>query len=186
MRWTLSRAPAWASSEVASLRPRGPRAGGPWGPPCPPRERAPRVDSGGDGAGAGATPGSLTPPARRARRCIDPISGSPMVGRFPAPPRTDGPPVMPKNSCTSKNWGWWPGAESNHRQPIFSSRHRCPTPPVGRRPGKDYPCDSARVSPDRTHADPRLLLTAAECERLARQLDRTATEPRFDSKTDRY
>ena len=32
----------------------------PWGPPCPPRELAPRGHSGGDGAAAGATPDSLT------------------------------------------------------------------------------------------------------------------------------
>ena len=47
-------------------------------PSCPPRERARCGHSGGDGAAAGATPDSLTVPARRARQCIDPISGSPM------------------------------------------------------------------------------------------------------------
>ena len=45
-RSTLSRAPAWASSEVASLRPRGTRAAGPWGRPWPPPGCAPRGHSG--------------------------------------------------------------------------------------------------------------------------------------------
>ena len=44
--WTLSRAPAWASSEVASLRPRGTRAAGPWGRPWPPPVCAPGGYSG--------------------------------------------------------------------------------------------------------------------------------------------
>ena len=64
---------------IATRETRGVR---PWGPPCPPRELAPRVHSGGDGAAAGATPDSLTALARRARRCTDPISDSPVVGRF--------------------------------------------------------------------------------------------------------
>ena len=59
MRWTRSRAPAWASSEVASLRPRGTRAAGPWGRPWPPPECAPRGHSGQRRA-------CVDPPARRA------------------------------------------------------------------------------------------------------------------------
>jgi len=54
---------------VQALQHRGSRA-------MPARKRAPRVDPGGDGAAAGATPDSLTAPARRARRCIDPIYSS--------------------------------------------------------------------------------------------------------------
>ena len=91
------------------LPPRDAR-GAPIGSPCPPRELAPRVHSGGDGAAAGATPDSLTALARRARRCIDPISDSPVVGRFPAPAPADSPRVMPETRCVLKNWGWWPGA----------------------------------------------------------------------------
>ena len=55
-------------------------------------------------------------------RATDPISDSPVVGRFPAPAAADGPRVMPETRCVSKNWGWWPGAESNHRHADFQSR----------------------------------------------------------------
>ena len=63
MRWTLSRAPAWASSEVASLRPRRTRAAGPWGRPWPPPECARRGHS-GEHAGrlARTRPHPLSPP----------------------------------------------------------------------------------------------------------------------------
>ena len=95
LRTTAPAERALASTRRAAQRTHFPRdardaRGAPMGSPCPPRERAPRVHSGGDGAAAGATPGSLTALARRARRCTDPISDSPMVGRFP-PPR---PPIV--------------------------------------------------------------------------------------------
>jgi hypothetical protein len=51
-------------------------------------------------------------------RATDPISGSPMVGPFPAPAGTDSPPVMPETRCVSKKWEWWPGA------PPHSARNR--------------------------------------------------------------
>ena len=70
----FSRARLAPPSELTSLATRETRGVRPWGRPCPPRELAPRVHSGGDGAAAGATPDSLTALARRARRCIDPIS----------------------------------------------------------------------------------------------------------------
>src|SRR5262245_40056251 len=45
-----------------------------------------------------------------------------MVGRFSPPMRADSPPVMPENSCASKFWKWWPGAESNHRHTDYQVR----------------------------------------------------------------
>jgi len=41
---------------------------------------------------------------------IDPISRSPMVGRFSPSAATDRPRVMPETRCVSKIWKWWPGA----------------------------------------------------------------------------
>jgi hypothetical protein len=55
LRWTLSRAPAWAPSEVASLRPRGTRGVGPLGAPWLPPECARRGHS-------GASAGPVDPP----------------------------------------------------------------------------------------------------------------------------
>ena len=39
--------------------------------------------------------------------------------RWSAGFRADSPRVMPETRCVSKNWGWWPGAESNHRHADF-------------------------------------------------------------------
>ena len=79
--WTLSRAPAWASSEVASLRPRGTRAAGPWGRPWPPPECTPRGHS-------GAPPGPCRPaPAPRGLPGFR-VSSSPG-----SPPPAPGPPA---------------------------------------------------------------------------------------------
>jgi hypothetical protein len=96
-------------SERTPLSPRGTRAAGPWGRPWPPPECAPRGP-------LRATAGPRRPPPRRAARipefqfssspgrrphrvvnsCTDPISDSPMVGRFSPASATDSPPVMPK------------------------------------------------------------------------------------------
>jgi hypothetical protein len=73
IRWTLSRAPAWASSEVASLAAPGTRGVGPWAPPRRRPERAPRVHSGATAGrrgaracGADATATRCSSPVRRA------------------------------------------------------------------------------------------------------------------------
>ena len=81
--------------------------------------RAARIPEFQFSSSSGFRPAGRRP--RRGTRATGPISGSPMVGRFWAPPRTDSPRVMPETRCVSKNWGWWPGAESNHRHADFQS-----------------------------------------------------------------
>jgi len=95
-----SQAPARTPTELTPLPPPGTRAAGLWGSPWPPRDRAPRGHSGGDAAA----------PARavRVRRdtrasSTDPISRSPMVGRFSPRAGADSPWVMPETRCVSKN-----------------------------------------------------------------------------------
>ena len=101
-----------------------------------------------------ATPDSLTALARRARRCIGPISDSPMVGRFSPPARTDSPPVMPENSCVSKNWKWWPGAESNHRHADFQYQGEHGSAPASRRAVSVSSRVDRTAPPDRTYPEP--------------------------------
>jgi len=78
-----SRARVAPPSELPSIATSGTR-GVPMGSPCPPRELAPRVRSGGDGAAAGATPDSPAAPARRARAPLRMPEGRRARGR-PAP-----------------------------------------------------------------------------------------------------
>ena len=77
-----------------------------------------------------------------------------MVGRFPAPAAADSPRVMPETRCVSKNWGWWPGAESNHRHADFQYDGEPGSARGSRRPGTRFPVADRTAPPDRTYPEP--------------------------------
>jgi hypothetical protein len=95
------------------------------------------------------------PPApRRGLAATDPISDSPMVGRFSAALPPDSPRVMPETGCVSKNWKWWPGAESNHRHADFQYDGDSSSATPSRRPGRDFSRADRTALPDRAHTEP--------------------------------
>ena len=79
---------------------------GPMGAAMPAPRARPARPLRGRRAAAGATPATrCRHRASRPARRIDPISDSPMVGRFRPRRRADSPPVMPETRCASKNVG---------------------------------------------------------------------------------
>jgi len=101
----------------ASLASPGPRRAGAVGRPCRAAAQIPRVP----GFQFARLPPRL-PTTESWPAPVDPISESPVVGRFCAPPRPDSPQSMPETACGSSSWKRWPGAESNHRHADFQSR----------------------------------------------------------------
>ncbi len=72
-----------------------------------------------------------------------------------APPAAgDGPPVMPETRCVSKNWGWWPGAESNHRHADFQYDGDPSSARPSRRTETDFSGADRTAPPDRTYPEP--------------------------------
>ena len=88
---------------------------------------------------------------------IDPISRTPMVGRFSPPAATDSPRVMPETRCASKNWEWWPGAESNHRHADFQYDVEPSSASLSRRTGTRFPLGDRTALPDRAYPEPEPL-----------------------------
>ena len=86
--------------------------------------------------------------------------------RWSADFRADGPRVMPENRCVSKNWKWWPGAESNHRHADFQYGGAALRVVVSRRPERGFSPADRTAPPDRAYPEPE-----------ARNPDPTPTSP---------
>ncbi len=99
---------AMAAARVRPTRPLR-STGGP-GRPAP--RRAARIPSVPVSQFAKSPPAPRRGPARPTRF---------QIVRWSADSRADSPRVMPETRCVSKKWGWWPGAESNHRHADFQS-----------------------------------------------------------------
>jgi hypothetical protein len=97
-------------------------------------------------------------PARPAAASLgpgtDPISDSPMVGRFRGKIAPDGPPLTTETACNSASWKWWPGTESNHRHADFQSNREPVSARASRRPGRDFSSADRTAPRDRAHPEP--------------------------------
>ena len=71
-----------------------------------------------------------------------------------APARADSPRVMPETRCVSKNWGWWPGAESNHRHADFQYDGERALARPSRRTGTRFSVTDRTAPPDRPYPEP--------------------------------